>query len=203
MNPNNNQNNNQKPLNNNQNNNQQNNQANQGGMQKPSFNSAIPSKSKWPKLMAFWGKVKAFLIKHKVIIIVALAILAVVFGAISSNNKIAKAPQDKEENTEVVKDETKAPAVVSELSYVDALKAYNGKTLTIGDNCITLPNNPKFKVGTRVLMNNISRIPVTVSLDNKSVTINSYHYATTSLKNVGEFKLSCNNKEVLTVVVEQ
>jgi hypothetical protein len=150
-----------------------------------------------------WGKVKAFFIKNKLTTLVILAIVVVILGAVFSNKKVAKAPEENTDKTAEVKDITKTPTVaVKELSYTDALKAYDGKTLTIGDSCVSVPAERTFAVGTRVLVNNIGRDPISFTLDQKSATINSYHYATTSLKNKGVFKLMCNGKEAVTVTVQ-
>lgn len=191
-NQNNQQNNNQKPFNNNQNNNQNNQQKHQQHQ----------NQQKQAQMVGGAEKAKSVFNKHKVTIILILAVALVVLGAVFSNKKVAKAPVEETKTEEVVDVKSPIPANITALSYTDALKAYDGKTITIGDSCVSVPSERTFAVGTRVLLNNIGKDPILVSLDQKTSTINSYHYATASLKNKGVFKLTCNSKEVVTVTVE-
>jgi len=188
------QNNNQKPFNNNQNNNQNNQQKHQQHQNN--------NQQKSGQMIGKGEKAKSFFNKYRFTIILILAIALVVLGAVFSNKKVAKAPVEETKTEEVVDVKSPIPASTTALSYTDALKAYDGKTITIGDSCVSVPSERTFAVGTRVLLNNIGKDPILVSLDQKTSTINSYHYATASLKNKGVFKLTCNSKEVVTVTVE-
>jgi hypothetical protein len=90
----------------------------------------------------------------------------------------------------------------ADTDYQSTVMSYRGKSLTFIAGCAALPADATYDKGTRVLINNISSAPITVTLNDKKVILSPFHYATTVFAKTGTFAATCNDKEVAHVTVK-
>ncbi|MGA2417692.1 MAG: hypothetical protein ABSF55_00375 [Candidatus Staskawiczbacteria bacterium] len=89
-------------------------------------------------------------------------------------------------------------------SYSDALKLYGTNRIQFTDKCVVIPNNPTFKAGTIIMLDNRTSTTSTISLDSSNYVIAAYDYALVKLQttsplphtiNVEINSVACSNGE--------
>jgi hypothetical protein len=211
----NNQNNNQ-PNNNNQNNNQ-----NRGGQ--PQNNNNQPKQVNPSQKPATEPQNPEQ--RRRVLRIAGIVIILVVLLAIASNGKWGhKTPSQAPVSTlpegcapgalfntidgkpcpvESTLSETKDDTTAAPGGYEEAIRLYAGKVVVFDASCKPLPASPTFAPGTRILVANNSASTLTLAINDKSESLDAYHYFTTPLGAVaGKAVISCNGKPAATVVIK-
>jgi hypothetical protein len=90
----------------------------------------------------------------------------------------------------------------NEAGYDAATKSYAGKLITFGDGCSVTPANLSVNAGTRIMLANTAKVPLTISFGSKTVSLRPYHYFTQSLPTKGTFSATCNDAPSATVTVQ-
>lgn len=141
-------------------------------------------------------------------IIVVLAII--VFG--SRAKAPAEVPADTASDTTTQQsalqklggaNATASATVSNEFSYDAALKAYDGKTVSIGEDCSATPKALSLTGKNRVLFTNASNAPVTLGIAGNTVTLAPFHYKTYTLSTPGVYPVSCGAVEDAATVTIQ
>lgn len=94
-----------------------------------------------------------------------------------------------------------APAPSDELSFDDAKATYASSTIILGDDCSVASNAFSFSAPARVLVTNEGTAESAIVLGTRSVTLAPLRYATSFLRDAGEYPFSCNGEVVATVTV--
>lgn len=141
--------------------------------------------------------------------IIAIVIILVAIVLFASHKKAA-APEEPTTSDQSMTetDQTTKDTTATSLGYDDAIKAYAGKMISFASTqtlCTATPSKPIFVAGTRVLLNNISPMDITLSLLDTSITLKPYHYKTVMLPAAAtSVAVTCNNQAaVATITVNQ
>lgn len=139
-----------------------------------------------------------------------IVFLAIRFGAGSKKapeQQIVEAPSEQVVTpiTKPVKSGVSGgEAVVSNLSYGEAVEKYKGRRIQFDQSCQAIPSNQSFKIGTSIMLDNRSPKPATIALDGSVYLVEAYGYQIVSLQKEGLFNGNCNaQKNVLTISVQK
>jgi hypothetical protein len=89
-----------------------------------------------------------------------------------------------------------ARGAATTLSRTDALATYQGKMITIADDCTVTPDTQTQAAGTTILINNNGTARHTVMIGSKSYTVSGLHYTLSWLNmGTGDLAISCDGKD--------
>lgn len=153
--------------------------------------------------------------KAIIAIVLGVAVVGVVAGFVLRDKPVT-APEPVPEVVEELTATPKTPRVyrpvvvapvvepVETRTYADLVLAYQKQTLQFGKLCQMPLSTHSYKVGTEVLLDNRTDMPVTITIGALVHTLPSYGYKVVTLSTEGKFLVSCgDNQNVATVTVQQ
>lgn len=137
--------------------------------------------------------------------IAVLAVILVVFLALGF-----RSTRDEEVVEEPVTEESNLGAAIApatpttkNLSYSEAITAYEGRRVFFNDSCEGTPETMTVPVNTQILFDNASSTTKTIAFRDRTLKLRPYHYSFAKLRTAGTFTFTCDgNEEAATVVVE-
>ncbi len=152
--------------------------------------------------------------KAIIAIVLGVAVVGVVAGFVL-RDKPVNAPEPVPEVVEELTATPKTPRAyrpvvvapvvepVETRTYADLILAFKNKTLQFGNLCQVQVSNQVHKVGTEILLDNRTDMPVTITIGDLVHTLPSYGYKVVNLNTEGKFMVSCNEyQNVATVSVQ-
>lgn len=146
------------------------------------------------------------------IVVVVVLVALIVKGAIHKKapitevppvpqEEVVSAPKPPRKTTTV----TKTPEPSPEMrAYTELILSYKNRTLQFGPSCQVTTSAQVYKVGSELLLDNRTEVPVSISVGLSVITLPSYGYAIMSLPGEGVFMVGCNDhKNVATITVQK
>lgn len=99
--------------------------------------------------------------------------------------------------------ESDAASAERALTYSQALKQYQGKTVQFDATCQANPDRQVFKTGTSIMLDNRSNVSRSVKLGS-TYTLGAYGFRIVKLNTLGTFNVDCGTSQnVATITVEK
>ncbi len=153
--------------------------------------------------------------------IITIVVLGALIWGIScyyKNKSNATIPADESTNQEEVVAENKpattnkpatggsSVSTVPDMSYSDAIKAYEGRRMQFDQSCVTSPYQHTYKNGTKIMLDNRASVSRTIKIG-QTVTVPAYGYKIVTLSAntfPSTILVDCDAKQnVATIIVQQ
>lgn len=96
------------------------------------------------------------------------------------------------------------PVVVDTRGYAELIVAYKDRILQFGDACQVRVSDQNYKIGSEMLLDNRTSVPVTIKIGSSSYALVAYGHQVITLSAEGKFMVDCNDHQnVATVSVQK